>query len=210
MTSQEYGNMKKTRKFQIGTFINVILLIISFTILLRVVIYTQNNIVNISTKPMYSLDTDYIDALNSAESNIEKVNINTHFCNLWIENANFYYNKILMYFKDNAPNLYQETLQDQLTWENYYIQQKNYYNNLLISIYGSGTILPIKLSAFECEQNRQRALALYHRCLELSIEVEPPDKELAQGTVSVKTSVTNQGTVRNHWGQSGDGSVIES
>lgn len=172
--------MKKKRKFQIGTFINVILLIISFIILFRVVIYPQNNMDNFSTQQIYSLDTDYIDALNNAESNIEKVNINTHFCNLWIENANFYYNKILIYFEDNASNLYQETLQDQLTWEHYYTQQKNYYNNLLNSIYGSGTILPLKLSSFEYEQNRQRALVLYHQCLELSIDVEPPG--IRQGT----------------------------
>lgn len=180
--------MKKTKRFQTGTFINIMLLTISFIILFIVIIDTQNDICNFSTQPIYSLDTDYDNAFNNAESNIEKVNINTHFCDLWIGNANFYYNKILMYFEDNNSNLYQETLQDQLTWEHYYTQQKKHYNNLLISVYGSGTILPLKLSDFEYEQNRHRALILYHQCLELSIEVEPPGESntrdnITQGTV---------------------------
>ncbi len=162
--------MQKKNKLSRIALVSWMLFSLSIVVLIVSVFY-----VNSENEMKFPLDITQEVALENAKSNVDKVNTNERYCELWEENINYYYNEIIKHFEDNNESeLLQKTIETQAKWEEDCAQQVDYHNSLLLSVYESGTIVPIKLSYFECEQYRQRAIVLYEQCLELNIDVDPP------------------------------------
>lgn len=132
-------------------------------------IYTTNN------SEEFSIDYNYEIRKKSVKSNAELTNLNEEFANIWQEKIGFYYQEICDYFISKSNNeMMNQTLSMQEKWNAYYKYQINYYEEFMLSVYDSGSIVPIKLSNYNLLLNRNKAIQLYYLCLNLGIEIKAP------------------------------------
>lgn len=124
----------------------------------------------------YLIDLEYIREKALVTSNFELNQLNEKYAKQWEEKALIYSQTITSNFsseseKEMIANLMKN---EQTEWENYYLQQRQFYKTLVENQYTTGSIVSVKLSDHNLKLNRDRALELYYYCCNLMFEVDQP------------------------------------
>ncbi|MBR0466574.1 MAG: hypothetical protein IJJ40_03670 [Clostridia bacterium] len=122
----------------------------------------------------YEIDRTYLHKAKRISSNAELTSLNDEYARLYENKITVFFDIISNYYtgiKDEKMAKLIEDLKD--NWEQYSTIQKENYQKLIISKYGSGSIVPVKLSDYNRKINREKAIELYELCLSLNIAVNP-------------------------------------
>lgn len=142
-------------------------------------------------------DIEYEKRRKETKSNVELTSLNEEFADIWKGKVRTYYNSLVDHYEKeknqittdgtNTPqgageqyrqshidSLIDETKTSQESWELYCQGQLDYYEIAINFEYTTGSIVPIKLSNFERNLYRERAIFLYYLCRELTIDVVSP------------------------------------
>lgn len=120
-------------------------------------------------------DIEYEKRRKETKSNVELTSLNEEFADIWKEKIRTYHNCLInRYEEENNHTMIDETNTAQNSWELYCQSQIDYYETAILSQYTTGSIVPIKLSNFERNLYRERAIFLYYLCQELMIDVVSP------------------------------------
>lgn len=103
------------------------------------------------------LDNEYVMAMSAAVSNAERTDVNATYAEKWMNKLEEYYQFLNEVSPENMQILLQ---QDKEQWLRYSESQIELEHARLDAIYGSGTIVPVLLSEFTYELNREKAVAL--------------------------------------------------
>lgn len=123
----------------------------------------------------FLIDSNYNKKKQDINNNADLTNLNDEFANLWKEKINSYYQEISNYFisKEDTIMLNKTQLMKE-EWEKDYSNKMSYYEDFLLSVYATGSIVPIKISDYNRILNRNKAIELYYLCLNLGIDVNSP------------------------------------
>lgn len=127
------------------------------------------------TKAEYTLDTEYKEAIKTCNSNIEKTNTNLKFAQKWDNLCEHYYQCILQSKLLNNESKNNETITT--TYNDWKASAQEYINTeekRLLSIYKSGSIVPLKLSQYEYILYRSHAIKLYNICVQSHLDCTQP------------------------------------
>lgn len=130
----------------------------------------------------YQLDLEYNQKRKNAESNADVTHLNEEFQNLWKEKMDIYCcmieehyaNRSGYYSAEENAEMIEKSALMQDEWELFYEKQAEYHTDFLLSIYGSGSIVPIYSSEYELMLCRNRAVELYKFCRTLGVDVDAP------------------------------------
>ena len=103
------------------------------------------------------LDKEYAMARSDAVSNVERADVNTRFAESWMKLIEEYYQHLYDISPENMQILLE---QDKEQWLLYSQGQIELEHARLDAVFGSGTIVPVLLSEFTYELNREKAVAL--------------------------------------------------
>lgn len=144
---------------------------------------TSDNNVDLE-QAFYSLDEKYQQDINEAYSNYDKSVINDEYTLLWKEKADEYYDSLFSYYSSDEERFNDRYISPEDMIENiqsmknerrsYFEKQIELYEAHLISKYGSGSVLSVKLSEYRLDMYRAEALEVYQMCLDLYIDVDAP------------------------------------
>jgi len=162
--------MKKRWVLCVSVILNIVLIVSLFITVVHNV-YESESYKN--ENEIYTLDVLYNQEMEKAVSNYEKSEINKKYGDLWYEKIQLYNDALnAHYYKDeemkNKINLSQDN------WLEYKNIQEDIYFDFLISVFTTGSIVPIIQSEKEYTLNRERAIFLYQQCDMLFLEVEKP------------------------------------
>lgn len=162
--------MKKRWVLCVSVILNIVLIVSLFISVVHNV-YESESYKN--ENEIYTLDVLYNQEMEKAVSNYEKSEINKKYGDLWYEKIQLYNDALNShYYKDeemkNKINLSQDN------WLEYKNIQEDIYFDFLISVFTTGSIVPIIQSEKEYALNRERAIFLYKQCDMLFLEVEKP------------------------------------
>ncbi len=123
----------------------------------------------------YALDVEYKEAINACKSNVEISNTNNSFAQKWKDLGDYYYGCIMEgeYFndkdeiKDIASSIHNE-------WIQYAQHRIEDEEKRLTVLYGAGSIVPIKLSQYECAFYRAHSIEMYEICIQLHLDCDQP------------------------------------
>ena len=121
----------------------------------------------------YMLDASYNQEIEEAESNFEKGEINDKYSDLWFDKITLYNDALICYYSQN------EKMQNEINlshdeWLKYKEIQEDVYFDFLLSVYTTGSIVPLLQNEKRCELTRDRAIFLYKQCEMLSLDVDMP------------------------------------
>ena len=111
------------------------------------------------------LDKEYAMAMSAAVSNAERTDVNTRFSESWMKIIEEYYQLLNEVSPDNMQILLQ---QDKEQWLLYSQGQIELEHARLDAVYGSGTIVPVLLSEFTYELNREKAVELIEMYIQMN------------------------------------------
>ncbi|MBE6794988.1 MAG: hypothetical protein E7533_00190 [Ruminococcaceae bacterium] len=167
--------MKMSFKTKLIVVVNVILLLASISIFA----ITSVNLASFEKNAheeniQYALDVEYQKEISEARSNFEISQINLKYAKKWSGKAEHYYQQIIDYYETttfhaDSQEMIEKTKEAKVQWEKNYASEKSYYESFMLSVYTSGSIVPIKLSEFEYTSYRACALELSDMCRELHI-----------------------------------------
>ena len=152
--------MKKRWVLCVSVILNIVLIVSLFISVVHNV-YESESYKN--ENEIYTLDVLYNQEMEKAVSNYEKSEINKKYGDLWYEKIQLYNDALnAHYYKDeemkNKINLSQDN------WLEYKNIQEDIYFDFLISVFTTGSIVPIIQSEKEYALNRERAIFLYQQC----------------------------------------------
>lgn len=126
----------------------------------------------------HQLDVEYNEKKSVAVSNSALTALNDEYAGLWQKQVEKYYQALFDYYssteglyadkdgityypgvKDHA-SMMEETKASQENWLKYYESSINYYKDFLYSVYGTGSIVPVKLSDYSRILYRAKAIEM--------------------------------------------------
>ena len=127
----------------------------------------------------YSLDLEYERELALAKSNVEIGNVNDKYAKKWEEKALEYLQAIENYPIESSREEHKVIAElfkkNQAEWEEYYEKQVEFFEEIMLLEYSTGSIVGVLETDYYRKLNRDRALELYHCCNALFlVEVEKP------------------------------------
>lgn len=122
------------------------------------------------------IDTKYTLQCLAAKSNTAVVEINDTFSELWKEELNNTYNKIIAIANES---LQQALFDEQQKWDDALSSKLECRLCYLQQIYGSGSIVPVLISEYRCQLYRERAIELNKMYEQLSSSEQAPDSLLS-------------------------------
>ena len=111
------------------------------------------------------LDKEYESAVSAADSNVELSDVNTRFAESWMKKIEEYYQRLYDISPENMQILLE---QDMEQWLLYSQRQIELEHACLDEIYGSGTIIPVLISKFTYELNREKAVEIIEMYLQMN------------------------------------------
>lgn len=123
----------------------------------------------------FQTDNDYIKRKQNIKSNAELTNLNEEYAEIWHSKMDLYYQSLYDFYvsQDNTQMICKTQLMKE-QWDSYYTSQMSYYEKFIMSVYESGSIVPIKLSDCSRILYRNKAIELYYLCLDCMIKVDAP------------------------------------
>ncbi len=135
------------------------------------------------TTVTYSLDAEYEKAKQKCKSNAEITSLNEDFAKKWYDLIEAYYNCALTPgeppYDDELLDEWYIKMHENIriiheNWEIYAQQRLKNEEDRIVTIYMSGSIVPVLLSQFEYELYRSHAIEMYEMCREAFINCPQP------------------------------------
>lgn len=109
----------------------------------------------------------------SVGSNAELTQINEEYAAIWLARIDEYYERAELYARrKNDSSLAEQIEASRQSWSSYRTAQTEFAKSSLLSVYGSGSIVPVLLSDYLRVLYRDKAMELYkiNLCSDLQIQ----------------------------------------
>lgn len=128
----------------------------------------SNNKNNVNSE---AIDKNYNTQIKLTKSNSEITNLNSEYKNIWKELIDLYYQQLTEYYKKEQNNHMQKILNANISnFNDYVLNQMLFYEEIVLTKYETGSVVPILLSEYEMELYRAKALELENILDQLGIE----------------------------------------
>lgn len=136
------------------------------------------------TEEKYSLDLEYEKEIQACKSNVEMTETNNLYAQKWYDLSETYCAIMRQavsdkeYF-DKAEEEYHQNEADSVeiiheNWKEYAQQRCKDEETRLLSVYTTGSIVPVRLSRFRYEFYRDHAIEMYNMCREMFVNCPMP------------------------------------
>ena len=128
----------------------------------------SNNKNNVNSE---AIDKNYNTQIKLTKSNSEITNLNSEYKNIWKELIDLYYQQLTEYYKKEQNNHMQKILNANISnFNDYVLNQMLFYEEIVLTKYETGSVVPILLSEYEMKLYRAKALELENILDQLGIE----------------------------------------
>ena len=113
-------------------------------------------------EPFTSIEEAYQKESKRVSSHAELTQINEKYAEIWLARMDEYYDRAELYAHEtNDLSLAEQIEESRQSWDSYRTAETEYAKSCLLSVYGSGSIVPVLLSDYRREFCRNKAMELY-------------------------------------------------